>query len=300
MGFTDKCDIFASFHEDGFNRIIRHLQLQRPTLFNYATEYVLAHPALLCEVIKTHAIVLKRGNPIATLEDPLPILGTSYGLNFAAQIVKLEIDFHPGKLFTLPPQLSPPLAKQSFALHLRFCAGLGCPPKEIIDQYVPPPEDPNREPTQPTKPTHPTHGTKDDDRTTSAGSKEPKTIIPIPTRTLLCFCLDVYATGTIKIREYYQKPYLELGVTGLEIVDITPTPMENAIECYLSAVLRLSILPGMRVLLDHAAWDLKDSIDNLKKSVFVKIAPTPAPATVPNNPAIEDDQLNVFANVEVI
>jgi hypothetical protein len=286
MGFTDKCDIFASFHEAGFNRIIEHLQQQRPSLFNYATEYVIAHPGLFCHRIRPHPIVGKRHNPIATKEDPLPIFGTSYGLNFAAQITTLQIDFHPGQLFKLPPELAPPLAKQSFAINLEICAGLGCPPKEIIDQFVPPSPDPNKEPDRPT------HGTKDD-------GKEDE-IIAIPTRELLCFCLRVVAVGKVGIREYYNKPYLEFTLVGLEIIDIQPTPMEDAIECYLSSLLRLSILPGMRVLLEHAAWDLKTSIDNLKKSVFVEITPTPAPATVPNNPAVEDDQIKIFGNVEVI
>jgi hypothetical protein len=293
MGFADKCDIFASFHEDGFNRIIAHLQRERPSLFNYATQYVLDHPSLFCQRIETHPIVTKRHNPIATVEDPLPIWGTSYGLNFAAQLTKLIIDFHPGKLFALPPQLSPPLAKQSFAIQLQACAGIGCPPNDLITQLVPPPDNPDaKQQSNPYKDDvrQPTHGktTRNDD------------IIAIPTRSLLCFCLDVFVTGQVGIREYYGKPYLEFDLTGLEIVDITPTPMENAIECYLSAVLRLSILPGVRILLDHAAWDLKESIDNLKKSVYVTITPTPAPATVPNNPAIEDDQIKVFANVEVI
>lgn len=35
MAFTDSSDLFASFHEDGFNRLISHVMQQRPSLFNY-------------------------------------------------------------------------------------------------------------------------------------------------------------------------------------------------------------------------------------------------------------------------
>lgn len=46
MAFTDNCNIFAAFHEDGFNRIVGHVRHQRPSLFNYATAGVAANPRL--------------------------------------------------------------------------------------------------------------------------------------------------------------------------------------------------------------------------------------------------------------
>ena len=54
MAFTDHCDVFASFHEDGFNRILEHLQRQRPSMFNYATRQIAQNPELLCRVINAH------------------------------------------------------------------------------------------------------------------------------------------------------------------------------------------------------------------------------------------------------
>ena len=48
MAFTDHCDIFASFQEDGFNRIVGYVQQQRPSLFNYATAQLAANPDKLC------------------------------------------------------------------------------------------------------------------------------------------------------------------------------------------------------------------------------------------------------------
>jgi hypothetical protein len=48
-----------------------------------------------------------------------------------------QSDFHTDNVIVLPSQLSPPLADQRFALHGAVCAGLGCPPDEIVDRLPP-------------------------------------------------------------------------------------------------------------------------------------------------------------------
>ncbi len=288
MGFTDRCDLFAAFHEDGFNRILGHVMQQRPSLFNYATAQVLSNLELLCEVIKPHPIVPKRSNPLVTLIDPLPVPGTNYGINFAVQLTEVRLDFHPGDEFALPPELTPPLGAQRFALRLKLCAGIGCPPEDLIDKLVPPPPDPNKE-------------SKDRQRDNdSRGAETPKVpLTPLPTRKLTCFCLEAYLVGRMVITQYFGKPFLEMKLVRFEIVDIKPTELENGIECYVGTMLRLAVLPKLRILLEQTVFDIKKSLDNLKKSIFVTITPTPAPGTVPNNPAVEDDQMKLFLNVEV-
>ena len=281
MGFTDKSDIFASFHEDGFNRLLRQVKLQRPSLFNYATAEILGNPELFCQAIPTHPIVHKRGNPIATLVDPLPLPGTRFGLNFAVQLAEVRLDFHPGTQFALPPELAPPLAPQAFALELELCAGLGCPPDRIVDRYVPPPPDPRQKGGQ-------------DDR-----GKPPTPLVPLPTGQLICFCLRAFVVGRMVIRNYYGKPYLEMQLVGFEIVDIQPAELESGLECYARTMIRLAVLPQLRILLEQTVLDFKSYLDNLKKSVFVKIAPTAAPAVVAHNPAVEEDQVKLFLQVEV-
>jgi hypothetical protein len=281
MAFTDHCGIFAAFHEDGFNRIINHVRAQRPSLFNYATAFVAAHPELLCAPLKPHPIVHDRGNPLVTIEDPLPIPGTPYGVNFAVQLTDLRIDFHKGSLFALPPELDP-LLKQRLAIKLRLCAGIGCPPKEIVDKLVPPPPPPRK---------------RGDD---GGQGKEKQPIIPLPTRELICFCLDAFVVGGIRVANYNGKPYLEPFLDGFEIVDIQPQGLEDGIECYISLLLRLSVLPGLRVLLAVAPLNLTQGVPDLFLPTNVALSPTPISAAVPNNPAIEDDLLKVFVNAEVI
>lgn len=289
MGFTDKCDIFASFHEDAFNNLIRHVSRQRPSLFNYATEFIAKRPQLLCEKIDVHPIVGKRNNPLVTIIDPLPVPGTDYGLNFCLQLVNVQLDFHPGDEFQLPPELAP-LGKQRFALRLRACAGLGCPPDDYLDRLIPPPEDPNRKPN----PAGATGG-KDDRQ----DDKTPKPLTPIPSPRLICFCLEAFVVGSMSVETYYDKPFLEMNLIGFEIVDIKPEGLENGIECYVRTTLKLAVLPNLRILLEQTVLDLKEYLDNFKNSIFVTLKPTPAPGTVPNNPAIEDDQVKIFVNMEV-
>jgi hypothetical protein len=275
MAFTDHCDLFASFHEDGFNRIVRHIQLQRPSLFNYATATLAHDPRRLCEVVQTHPIVGIRNNPIATIVDLLPVPGTDFGLDFCVQLRDLKVDFHPGNTIALPPELRP-LNPQRLALGIRLCAGIACPPTELLDRLVPPP----------------VTNVKD----TRPNDKDPARppLRPLPFRELRCFCLEAFATAGVRIRFYGGKPYLEPFLEGFEIVDIEPKGLENAIECYIATVLRLSVLPGLRVLLEMTPLDI------IKDKVHLSLGPMPSGPQLPNNPALEDDLLEAFVKVEVI
>jgi hypothetical protein len=83
-----------------------------------------------------------------------------------------QSDFHTGNVIVLPPQLSPPLADQRFALHGAVCAGLGCPPDEIVDRLPPVPPQQDREDGL------------------GLGAE-----IVIPSRELQCFCLEMSGVG---------------------------------------------------------------------------------------------------------
>jgi hypothetical protein len=283
MSFTDNCDIFASFHEDGFNQIIGHIKEQRPSLFNYATADVARNRELLCNAIEPHPIIFIRNNPLVTIMDPLPIPGTNYGLNFAVQIVDMKIDFHPGNQFNLPPELNPPLNVQRLGIELKLCGGIGCPGEDIIDQFIPLPEDPDK--NQDENPDRP---------------REQVPLIPLPVRQLNCFCLDAYATGGVRIVNYFGKPYLEPFLDGLEIVDIEPAGLENSIECYVVLTLKLAVLPGLRILLKEMPLNLTQGAPDLfPQPTNIVLSPMPVSPTLPNNPAIEEDQLKVFIKAEV-
>ncbi|MGH9398636.1 MAG: hypothetical protein ACRD18_17535, partial [Terriglobia bacterium] len=75
MALTDDCDLYAAVNEDGINLIARHIMRQRPLLFNYATAYIAQHPRLACQPVDHTQDVTDYGNPLFSVESPLPLLG---------------------------------------------------------------------------------------------------------------------------------------------------------------------------------------------------------------------------------
>lgn len=286
MALTDHCDVFGAVHETGINRVVVHLMRQRPSLFNYGTAMFAVNPGLLCRDIEVHPEVTRRGNPLITVEDPLPIFGTGglWGVDFCAQLTKLEVDFHPGNVFGLPPELDP-LGEQRFAVHGEACGAIACPRRDIVERLgdelagqpirLPGQKDPDRPPT--------THVPPDEPR---------PPIRPVPGGDPLCFCLELFGVGHFELLSTGGGSVLAGRLDGLEIVDIEPTGLENSLECYLATTIRMSLLPRLRVSLDTLIFELGSF-------ATFNVSPTAISGDVPNNPAIEDDQLKVFVDVEV-
>ena len=295
MAFTDNCDIFGAVDEEGINRAVRHVMLQRPSLFNYGTDLFLTRPELLCVRIESTSDVRRRGNPLFTVEDPLPILGTDnrFGVPFCFQLTRLEIDFHPGSVFALPPELSPPLKPQRFAFRVQVCGGLGCPPKDLIDKIGEFPLPDGKKPD-----TNPTGGHKDPREERHDPKRDPREPqpppTPLPTDRIDCFCLELIAVGHFEVQGAKGSQQFVVGkLDGLEIVDIKPEGMENSIECYLKLLIQLVVLPRLKFALERIAFDILDGL------ATITLFATPTSAKVPNNPAVEDNKLKVFINMEV-
>lgn len=288
MAFTDLSDLYGAINEEGINLVVRHLMRLRPSLFNYGTAFIAQNPDLLCHKIDADPMVYKRNNPLLTVEAPLPVLGTNglVGLNYCVQLVDMKIDFHPGNSITLPPELGQ-LKKQQFALSAKACVGLGCPDEEIlrglekvfdrintpifVDDYV-----------------NTGSLTHVPDRPASS-DRQLKPIV-LPTRKLTCFCLEVFAVGHIEINQLGNRFIFKPKLDGLEIVDLRPQEMEDAIECYVASVIRLGLLPRLQVALE------KIVLDQMSDILTVTLKPTPG---LPNNPAIEGDELKAFINMEI-
>ncbi len=283
MAFTDNCDIFGAVHEDGFNRIASHIGAQRPSLFNYGTQRFVARPEDLCKPVHPHPEVVKRGNPLITLESPLPIPGTdgALGLEFCIQLTELRIDFHPGNQFPLPGELSPPLATQHLALHVQVCGAIVCPDHDVVTKLGDAIAD------------RPLSVARDKERDEPRHQDRPRLPIqPIQSGKPLCFCLDVFAVAHAEIVSSAGRRVLAIRLDGLEIVDIRPEELESIIECFVATTLRLGILPRIRIALDTLVYELG-------QYATLSITPAPISAAVPNNPAIENDQIKVFVNVGV-
>lgn len=289
MAFTDHCDLYGAIHETGINLIVNHIMMQRPSLFNYGTKMFESNPGLLCTPVNAHREVRKRRNPIMTVQPPLPIIGAAgtAGLDYCFQIAEFRIDFHPGNQFTLPPELNPPLAAQTLALKLRVCGAIACPERSIQEHFG---EVVAVQFAELISPREIVAGT-------FAGVKlDTEAVVRDDTFALLgkpqCFCIDVYATARMEVTGTGNNRKLSIKLEGLEIVDLQPTGLENSLECYLVSVLRIGILPRLRVALQTVTFEIGNAIS-------LSVGPTPTSGFIPNNPAIEQDQVKVFINVGV-
>ena len=268
--FTSSSDLYGAVHEDGFNLIIHHIMQQRPSLFNYGTiSFPQNSNELFCKIIDVHPEVTRRENPLASSIDPLPVLGTNLGVEFCFQVSSMTIDFHPENQFELPNELDPPLNRQQASVHIEVCAAIACPEKEIVERFAD---------ELASLPSREGKDRKDDN----------KPIHPLPFKSLECFCLDVFATAHSELIGPDHDKKLGIRLDGLEIVDIKPEGLENSLECYIETIIRLSLLPKLRFPITTMLLEIPDLF-----SVAISTAP------VASNPAIEEDQIKVFANLEV-
>jgi len=265
MAFTDNCDLYAAVHEDGINLVARHVMLQRPSWFNYATQYVSAHPDLACVRVAHTIDVTHYSNPLFTVEDAIPILGADsppVGLNYCVQLVKAEIDFHPGNVIQLPAELIPPLPKQHLAMHVRVCGGMDCP-ADWVKGF------------QPTSGGPKTH------------EQKPPKVVP-PTRKLLCFCLDAFVVAHVIVQNIGGQPSLVGIVDAIDVAGIQPKGLSDNINCYLKTTFELLLKEKLTFPISTMLFHIP--LLNLA-SISAQLTSSPQ---VPNNPAIEDDQLKVF------
>lgn len=273
MAFTDNCDLFASVHEDGINRIAWHIRRQRPSWFNFATADVAGNRELWCQIPEFTVDVPKFGNPLFTILPYLPVIGVDsppVGLGFCVQLAEARIDFHPTSAFGLPAELGKKLGEQQFAIEFRVCGGIVCPDREVLDRIrVVPPRDPRKNDRQ-----------------------DPPPQVQVPGR-VNCFCLDVYAVAHVE-REFINGTERVVGkVDGVEIVDVAPDGLESNLECYIRTAVILYLRQKLAIPLDTFFLDLP-----LFGLGTISLKPTPNPP-IPHNPAIEDDQLKVFVTMTV-
>jgi len=339
MAFTDHSDLFGALHEEAINFIVRHIMRQRPSLFNYATAFFHQQPDLFCVRIEAAESVTDAGNPLFTEQAPLPVMGAPFpiGLNFCVQLTDFQIDFHPGNVFQLPPQLGT-LGPQQYALRLRACVGLDCPPSGLLDQLVPVLESfvvaeqlLAVGETEEEKSKGRSRLAQSASRSMVAGDRlpgntfvdremmavapgrvlgqidriklPPREILVLPTRELLCFCLELFAVGYFEwgAVQGSDQQWLKPRLRGLEVVDLQPNNMENMIECYLITLLRLGVLPRLIVPMEKMVLDITKELreKGIELGKEVKLMPSAVPGDVPNNPAIEQDQIKAFIKLTV-
>ena len=168
----------------------------------------------------------------------------------------------------MPQEIS--LNPQQLSVYAKISVGLGCPTPEELKTYL---------------------------ETIKIYSriKDFRREIFIPTKNLNCFSLEFFATTSFKLGSNH----VTLNLEDFEIKDLTPTGMENMIECYVMLVAK-SMLPQIeQTLLTEMikTRKLPDPPDPSGPEINIKISPS---GQVPNNPASEDDQLKLFLNIDYL
>ena len=129
---------------------------------------------------------------------------------------------------------------------------------------------------------------------------------PVASANVICSCLDVFGVGHFERGTVASFPgqWLKTRLDNLEIVDLVTTPpsnLEDMLECYLRVVLRLGVLPRLIVPMENLVLDITRMLQDNDTPIGqnVTLVPAPVSAGVPNNPAVESDQLKAFFNLKV-
>jgi hypothetical protein len=225
------------------------------------------------------------GGPLFTVEPQLPVLGAPQplGLDWCLQLSSVSIDLYPGRTLTLPPELDP-IGSQQFALHLQACFGLACPDDRVVENLA-----------------------AEMEAVVAArvlGVAVPTADIqPVPSANVLCSCLDLFGVGHFEWGAVGGIPgkFLKTRLDNLEIVDLVTNPpsnLESMLECYLRVVLRLGVLPRLIVPMQSLVLNITKMLQDNDTSIGQHVTLVLA-TDVPNNPAVEDDELKVFFNLKV-
>ena len=125
----------------------------------------------------------------------------------------------------------------------------------------------------------------------------------MPSTNVICTCLELFGVGHFQGGTIGSDPqqWLKVRLDGLEVVDLVPSSLEDIVECYLRLVLRLGVLPRLIVPMESLVLDITRMLQDNGTAIgqHVTLVPAAVPADVPDNPAVEDDQLKVFFNLKV-
>jgi hypothetical protein len=262
-------DLYGAISDNAVNRIIDHLHARAPYLFNYVAPSI----KLLTDAQGNFTGIVDNwvvcsdvapdpppGVPRYRRIPPFQLPGIAVKLPCSIQLIQLTVDFHPGDIVTLPDELNPPLAEQRFAIEATVQFGLACVPAAAV--------------------AFPGFRT--------FGAQIPLTQLPVlPVDSLTCFILQIFAVGHLTVDPGGGAQQIKMEVDGLDIVQIQPSGLEEAVECYLIAMLKGAILPGIVLALQTIP---------IHSLGLTSVTPT-LTAGLPNNPAVEDNELRVWLDL---
>lgn len=230
MSLTETSDVFASAHETAINDVIVAITTARPHLLSYGS------PAF---------------TPVATVDDTpmaaIPFPGTG-GIEWHLRLTRPVVDLYDQDR-PLPPELTLPPGALSVQLGVELC--VDCKSGSGRDR-----QDPALTRAQAAREreralaaeraqhgmTHGPAGDQPQDQPKDQPWEPGKGRVASP----LCCKLEVFAIGHLVGTSVGSDPAVAIAVDAVEIVDITPTALENVLECLLMTILR-AVLAEIRL-----------------------------------------------------
>lgn len=256
MAYNQQSEVYLGLHESIFNRIIKHVHQQRPSLFNHATPDFLNNPSLFSQAINHHPAInqFRSANPIASEIKYLPIMGYEgpFGMSLCFQITDLDIDLHPNNLIS-NLNLAAAFTQNRFELRLKIAGGLACPSTQTLAELV------------------------------RLKKRANQTIqgIPFSKNDLNSFTLEFFLIASLE----NQNNNLQLAIHEFEIKDISPIGMDKAMECFVMTQLRLGVIPNLKINLNEILSDIFKGV--LPSLGFALAGRKP-------NPEIHNDKIECF------
>jgi hypothetical protein len=222
-------------------------------------------------------------------------------MDYAVQVTDLGIDFAPST-----EELS--FKGQQYAANASVCAGLGCPGDGELDEALEAIEQ-FRSYVERREDLEPATATNDRELLVEFG-------LPAVPRAdqLRCFCLDVEVVGSVSMVDrptvegpltIPQSPKFEIDdirLTDLEAMAEFPLPagFVHSLECYIEVFLRLGVFPSLAETIERTiqqALAMQNPV--LTLGGLTATVDLPTSRTVPDNPAIEEDELRVYVDFDI-
>jgi hypothetical protein len=280
-------DLYGAITDSAVNRIVRLLMTWRPPLFNYVAPsqflYVGADPAmvgfgerwLVCSPVAVPPGMDASIFPRYTRRPPLKVPGLpGGGAPYCVQITDVKIDFQPSNEIALPPDLSPPLGDQRFAVWARASAGIGCPSDALVDALL---------------------STRFERSAAYLPYHDLFSRLALDVTSLICFSLEAFAVGHLytDTQPGTSNPpvtRIRVALDAVEVKDLMPTGLEEAAECYLRMLIRGYVLPELVLAVEPIVAEVL--------GLTLKVVPTLS-AGPPHNPAVEQNELRVWLDVDI-
>jgi hypothetical protein len=109
-------------------------------------------------------------------------------------------------------------------------------------------------------------------------------------RRLQCFSLDLFTELSLKSPSTTK--FLEMGVNALDVVEIEPDGLRKILDCYLMYFAN----QALRTASDYANSLISGPLPVPTNGPITNLKVSPA-AAAPNNPAVEDNQLKLYLNL---